>query len=202
MNIAIFASGGGSNAEVIIKTLPALLLEKKATANIALIVTNNPKSAVIDVAAQNNIPSEIIAVQNKTEDELSTSYLKILSKHHIDFIVLAGYLKKIPTDIIKAYPQKIINIHPALLPAYGGAGMYGMRVHEAVVNAGEKQSGITIHFVDEVYDHGEIIFQANCDLEEKETASTLAEKVLALEHGNYGRVIADLLSSSISFSIT
>jgi phosphoribosylglycinamide formyltransferase 1 len=195
MNIAIFASGGGSNAEVIIKTLPALLLEKKTADNIDLIVTNNAKAAVLHIAAQNNIPSEIIAVKDKTESELSTTYLDILIKHHIDFIVLAGYLKKIPTDVIKAYPQKIINIHPALLPAYGGAGMYGMRVHEAVVNAGEKQSGITIHFVDEVYDHGEIIFQATCDLEEGATAIKLAEKVLALEHEYYSNIIADVLNS-------
>jgi phosphoribosylglycinamide formyltransferase 1 len=195
MNIAIFASGGGSNAEVIIKTLPALLLKKKVAVNIALIVTNNSKAAVLNVAAQNNIPSEVIAVKDRTEEELSTTYLDILSKYNIDFIVLAGYLKKIPTDVIKAFPKKIINIHPALLPAYGGAGMYGMRVHEAVVNAGEKQSGITIHFVDEVYDHGEIIFQATCDLEEGTTAIKLAEKVLALEHEYYSNIIADVLNS-------
>jgi phosphoribosylglycinamide formyltransferase 1 len=195
MNIAIFASGGGSNAEVIIKTLPALLLKKKATANIALIVTNNAKATVLNIASQNNIPSEIIEVKNKTEEELSTAYLDILSKYNIDFIVLAGYLKKIPTAVIKAYPQKIINIHPALLPAYGGAGMYGMRVHEAVVNAGEKQSGITIHYVDEVYDHGEIIFQAACNLEEGETAENLSAKVLALEHLHFCNVITNVIVS-------
>jgi phosphoribosylglycinamide formyltransferase 1 len=197
MNIAIFASGGGTNAEVIIKTLPALLQEKNTSANIALIVTNNAKAAVLHIAAENNIASEIIDVKNKTEEELSVSYLDILTKHNIGFIVLAGYLKKIPTDVIKAYPQKIINIHPALLPAYGGAGMYGMRVHEAVVNAGEKQSGITIHFVDEVYDHGEIIFQASCDLEEGETAEMVRKKVQALEHNNYGKIIAEVVSAKI-----
>jgi phosphoribosylglycinamide formyltransferase 1 len=197
MNIAIFASGGGSNAEVIIKTLPALLLEKKATADIALIVTNNAKATVLNIATQNNIPSEIIVVKNKIEEELSTAYLDILSKYNIDFIVLAGYLKKIPTAVIKSYPQKIINIHPALLPAYGGAGMYGMRVHEAVVNAGEKQSGITIHFVDEVYDHGEIIFQATCNLEEGEIAEQLSKKVQYLEHEHYSKIIADTVSSQI-----
>jgi phosphoribosylglycinamide formyltransferase 1 len=193
MNIAIFASGGGSNAEVIIKTLPQLLREKNTAANIALVVTNNAKATVLNIAAENNIVSEIIDVKNKTENELSVSYLDILTKHNIGFIVLAGYLKKIPTDVIKVFPKKIINIHPALLPAYGGAGMYGMRVHEAVVNAGEKQSGISIHFVDEVYDHGEIIFQATCDLEERETAELLSKKVQGLEHGHYCRVIADVV---------
>jgi phosphoribosylglycinamide formyltransferase 1 len=197
MNIAIFASGGGSNAEVIIKNLPTLLLEKKAIARIALIATNNCKAAVLNIASQNKIPTEVIAVQNKREEDLSTAYLDILVKYSIDFIVLAGYLKKIPTDVINAYPQKIINIHPALLPAYGGTGMYGMRVHEAVVLAGEKQSGITIHFVDEVYDHGKIIFQASCDLEEGETAITLAEKVLMLEHEHYSKIIADTVGSQI-----
>jgi formyltetrahydrofolate-dependent phosphoribosylglycinamide formyltransferase len=192
MNIAIFASGGGSNAEVIIKTLPALLLAKKTDANIALIVTNNVTALVLHIAAENNITSEIIYLKNKTEEELSASYLDILTKHNIHFIVLAGYLKKIPTAVIKKFSKKIINIHPALLPAYGGEGMYGMRVHEAVINAGEKQSGITIHFVDEVYDHGEIIFQASCDLEEGETAIKLAEKVLVLEHACYSNVIAQV----------
>jgi phosphoribosylglycinamide formyltransferase-1 len=109
--------------------------------------------------------------------------------------VLAGYLKKIPNAVTKAFPQKIINIHPALLPSYGGAGMYGMRVHEAVVLAGEKQSGITIHFVDEVYDQGEIIFQASCDLDVGETAITLAEKVLMLEHEHYSKIISNTVDS-------
>ena len=196
MNIAIFASGGGSNAEVIINTLPALLLQKKATANIALIVTNNPKATVLNIATQNNIPSEIIALKNKTEEELSIAYVDILTKHNINFIVLAGYLKKIPIDVIKAFPKKIINIHPALLPAYGGAGMYGKHVHEAVILAGEKQSGITIHFVDEVYDHGEIIFQTTFNLEAGETAESLSTKVLVLEHMHFSNTIAEAIVSS------
>jgi phosphoribosylglycinamide formyltransferase 1 len=126
---------------------------------------------------------------------LSSTYLDILTKHNIHFIVLAGYLKKIPTEVIKLFPQKLINIHPALLPAYGGVGMYGIHVHEAVVLAGEKQSGITIHFVDEVYDHGKIIFQAKCNLEEGETAKTLAAKILALEHLHFTNVIANVIIS-------
>jgi phosphoribosylglycinamide formyltransferase 1 len=191
MNIAIFASGAGSNADVIIKTLPHLLQERKKEAKIALVITNNAKAGVLDIAAQNNIVSEIINVKDKKEEELSTAYLDILTKHNIHFIVLAGYLKKIPTAVIKAFPKKILNIHPALLPAYGGDGMYGIHVHEVVINAGEKQSGITIHFVDEVYDHGEIIFQANCHLESGETPNALASKVLMLEHLHYSKVIAD-----------
>ena len=174
MNIAIFASGGGSNAAVIIKTLPTLLKGKHANAFISLILTNNAKAGVLDIAAKNNIPSTIINLKGKTESEIDESYLDILNKHAIDFIILAGYLKKIPLSLIIAYPQKIINIHPALLPAYGGAGMYGKYVHEAVVAAGEKQSGITIHYVDEVYDHGAIIYQTTCAVEEGETGESLA----------------------------
>jgi phosphoribosylglycinamide formyltransferase 1 len=195
MNIAIFASGGGSNAEVIIKKLPALLLQKNATANIALVLTNNANAAVLKIATENNIPSAIVTLKNKTDEEAALAYVPLLKQYKIDFIVLAGYLKKIPTALIKQYPKKIINIHPALLPAYGGAGMYGKHVHEAVILAGEKQSGITIHFVDEVYDHGEIIFQAGCNLEAGETAESLGKKVLALEHKHYSKIIAKAIVS-------
>ncbi len=195
MNIAIFASGAGSNAELIIKTLPQLLQEKKIEAKIALVLTNNEKAGVLNIAALNNISTEIIDLKNKAEEELSSTYLDILTKHNILFIILAGYLKKIPTAVIKAFPKKIINIHPALLPAYGGVGMYGIHVHNAVVLASEKQSGITIHFVDELYDHGKIIFQAKCNLEEGETANTLAAKILALEHLHFTNVIADVIIS-------
>jgi phosphoribosylglycinamide formyltransferase 1 len=195
MNIAIFASGGGSNADVILKKLPQLLHEKNANASISLILTNNANAGVLQIASQHNIPSAIIILKGKTDAEIDSAYLDILKDHSIDFIVLAGYLKKIPTTLTKAYPQKIINIHPALLPAYGGAGMYGKHVHEAVVKAGEKQSGITIHYVDEVYDHGTIIFQEICFLEVNETGESLAKKVLKLEHANYAVVLADVIIS-------
>jgi phosphoribosylglycinamide formyltransferase 1 len=198
MNIAIFASGGGSNAEVIIKTLPTLLLEKKTAANIALVVTNNTKAGVIQIAAQNNIPSCIINLKSKTPAEIDAIYLSTLTKYKIDFIVLAGYLKKIPAAITSAFPKRIINIHPALLPAYGGAGMYGIHVHNAVVQACEKESGITIHYVNEQYDDGAIIFQASCALEIGETGESLAKKVLALEHAHFSSTIADVLSSFLS----
>lgn len=195
MNIAIFASGAGSNAAVIINTLPQLCREKNAC--IALVATNNPNSGVIGIAQHNNIPAEILAINNKTNKELTEAYLVLLKKYSIDFIILAGYLKKIPDAVIAAYPQKIINIHPALLPAYGGSGMYGMRVHEAVVAAGEKQSGITIHFVDEIYDNGKIIFQATCNLNETETGESLAKKVQELEYKYYSSIIVDTILSQI-----
>lgn len=189
MNIAIFASGAGSNAEVIIKTLSNYLNDENAI--ISVIVTNNTNAGILNIAKQYYIPSALVNF------ETAADYLSILNKYKIDFIVLAGYLKKIPLEVIKAYPQKIINIHPALLPNYGGAGMYGKRVHEAVVAAGEKQSGITIHYVDEVYDNGKIIFQDKCDLVDGETGESLAKKVLALEHKHYTNELSKLLLSQI-----
>ena len=107
--------------------------------------------------------------------------------------MLAGFLWKLPVSLIKAYPNKIINIHPALFPKYGGKGMYGDKVHEAIIAAGEKESGITIHYVDELYDHGNIIFQATCAIDENETAETLARKIHLLEHRHYPEVIEGLL---------
>lgn len=191
INAAIFASGAGSNAEKLIQYFKSHLSDKIKT---AVVITNNPNAGAINVAAKEGVPSEIIDLKNKSEEDVAQVYLDILKKHHIDFIILAGYLKKIPSALIKAYPEKIINIHPALLPAYGGAGMYGNRVHEAVVAAHEKESGITIHFVDEIYDHGRVIFQAKCTVEESDTAEMLAKKIHALEHAHFGRVAGEIIA--------
>ena len=195
MNIAIFASGAGSNAEVIINNLYKYKPDHKI--NVALIVSNNAMAGVLKIAVNYNIPVEVLDLKTTASYNNSTAYLEILSRHKIDFIVLAGYLKKIPVEVIKKYPQKIINIHPALLPAYGGAGMYGRHVHEAVVAAGEKQSGVTIHYVDELYDHGKIIFQATCEVEYGETGESLAKKIHLLEHQHYSKEILEILLSQI-----
>lgn len=192
INIAILASGTGSNAEKLLKQLPELL---KNGANISVIITDNPNAGVLNVAAENNVDAEVLVLRAKTEKEKADTYLSLLNKHKVNFIILAGYLKKIPDAVIKAFPRRIINIHPALLPAYGGAGMYGRHVHSAVLQAGEKESGITIHYADEVYDNGEVIFQARCKIDAAETAESLAKKVLALEHEHYSRVAADVLQS-------
>jgi formyltetrahydrofolate-dependent phosphoribosylglycinamide formyltransferase len=199
INVAIFASGGGSNAEQII-TSPTTHPQKEigevdniaeSSGNglnykVALIVCNKPGAGVLEVAVKAGIPSLLIEKEPFFNGD---NYLPELQKHNIDFIVLAGFLWKVPEALIKAYPKKIINIHPALLPKYGGEGMYGRHVHEAVITNKEKQSGITIHYVDEFYDHGEIIFQATCAVDDNDTAETLAKKVQALEHEHYGRVI-------------
>jgi formyltetrahydrofolate-dependent phosphoribosylglycinamide formyltransferase len=184
-SIAIFASGAGSNALQIIKHF-----ENSRHTKVALIVCNKPGAGVITIAANYKIPVLLI---EKERFFKSDAYLPDLSNNKIDFIVLAGFLWKIPAALIKAYPQKIINIHPALLPQYGGKGMYGNFVHDAVINNKEKQSGITIHYVDELYDHGQIIMQASCDVLESDTPETLAKKIHLLEHQHFAPVIDELL---------
>jgi formyltetrahydrofolate-dependent phosphoribosylglycinamide formyltransferase len=184
-NIAIFASGAGSNAAKIISHL-----KNDPFIKVALIVCNKPGAGVLDIAATNQIPTLLI---EKEQFFRGDTYLPQLKKHKIDFIVLAGFLWKIPVALIDAYPNHIINIHPALLPKYGGKGMYGMKVHEAVIAAGEKESGITIHYVNEHFDEGEHIFQAKCVIDENDTPESLAQKIHALEHAHFPETIANLL---------
>ncbi|HMI79746.1 MAG TPA: phosphoribosylglycinamide formyltransferase [Ferruginibacter sp.] len=183
--VAIFASGAGSNALKITDHFASSPVVK-----IALIVCNKPGAGVLDIAAKNNIPTLVIDKERFINGD---NYLPELKSYQIDFIVLAGFLWKLPVPLIKGYPKKIINIHPALLPKYGGRGMYGDRVHETVLAAGEKESGISIHYVDELYDHGEMIFQAKCPVDENDTAGSLAKKIHELEHTHYPQVIAELL---------
>jgi phosphoribosylglycinamide formyltransferase-1 len=158
---------------------------------VSLIICNKPGAGVLSIAARENISSIII---DKEKFFRGDAYIPELKEKNIDFIVLAGFLWKIPSPLIKAYSGKIINIHPALLPNYGGKGMYGNRVHEAVIANGDKESGITIHYVDEIYDHGQIIFQAKCDVLPDDTADTLAKRIHELEHKHFPRVIEEILT--------
>ena len=185
INIAIFASGAGSNAEKIIQ-----YFKGSAVVQIRLIVCNKPGAGVLSIAENHAIETLLI---EKSQFMAPDSYLAELKSRHIDFIILAGFLWKMPPSIIDAYPQRIINIHPALLPNFGGKGMYGMRVHEAVIAAGEQESGISIHFVNEHYDEGNIIFQAKCTIEPGDTPEILAQKVHALEHRYFPEVIGQLI---------
>jgi len=187
-NISIFASGAGSNAKQIINQF-----KLSDTIKIALIVCNKPGAGVLAIAHEAGIPVLLI---EKERFVAGDNYLPELTQHKIDFLVLAGFLWKMPVAILQAYPKKIINIHPALLPKYGGKGMYGGKVHEAVIAAGEHESGISIHYVDEVYDHGEIIFQATCTVAASDTPASLAQKIHILEHTNYPRVIAEILQKT------
>lgn len=185
-NIAVFASGRGSNAQQIINNF-----RNSKKVKVRAIVSSNPRAGVVQVADAEEIDLMIID-RNKFEQD---GYITAFTELQIDLIVLAGFLWKIPPALVMAYPDKIINLHPALLPKYGGKGMYGKAVHEAVLEAGDKKSGITIHYVDDQYDHGKIIFQASCDIDQKETAETLAEKVHRLEHKHYPEVIAKMLAA-------
>lgn len=184
MNIAIFASGSGSNAENI-----AHYFENKLHDNVTLILTNNPEAGVINRARKLQIPIFVF-----TKKQFSSGFLlDVLHRQEIDFIVLAGFLKLIPADIIQAYPKRIINIHPALLPKYGGKGMYGDRVHRAVKAAGEEETGITIHYVNEEYDDGDIILQVKEKIRKRDTPEDIAKKVHKLEYMYFPEVIEDLL---------
>ena len=187
--IAIFASGNGTNAENIISHLKTI---SNVQISVSLIVTDKENAGIHEVALKNNIPIFVIP---KSDINVGVEILKQLKKHQIDFIALAGYLKKIPINILQAYERNVINIHPALLPKYGGKGMYGKRVHEAVIENKESESGITIHYVDEIYDNGEIILQEKCSVSENETAETLADKIHELEYKHYPEVIANLLKT-------
>ena len=185
-NIAIFASGTGSNAQKIID-----YFKNSEKIKISLIVCNNPEAGVLKIAANEKIPALVIEKQMFR----LTGYVAELKSQQIELIVLAGFLWKIPPVLIEAFKDKIINIHPALLPAYGGKGMYGNAVHAAVLAAKDTQSGITIHHVDEKYDHGKIIFQRTCPVDENETVDSLSKKIHALEHTFYAKEIEKLLSN-------
>jgi len=185
-NIAIFASGSGTNAENIIK-----YFSENDKIKVAVVLSNNKNVGVHARVNKLGIPSFVF-----TRDEFveGSPILAKLEEYNIDLIVLAGFMNKISDSLLKAYPEKIINIHPALLPKHGGRGMYGMHVHEAVVAAGEKESGITIHYIDSQYDHGKIIFQAKCPVLPTDTPEDVATKVHALEYAHYPHVIKDLLT--------
>jgi phosphoribosylglycinamide formyltransferase-1 len=184
-SIIIFASGTGSNAQKIID-----FFRNDPAVNVCLIVSNKPEAGVLNIAENEGIPTLVIEKERFFRGD---AYIKDLHDFHPALIVLAGFLWKLPPALVKAFPRKIINIHPALLPSHGGKGMYGHFVHEAVIDAKEVETGITIHYVDELYDHGEYIFQARVSVENYDTADTIARKVLQLEHEHFPRVIQSLL---------
>ena len=187
IKIGIFASGSGTNAENIIR-----YFSEKPSFQVTLIVSNKEDAYVLERARTFDLPAIVCSKM----DFLSTNkVVDILRGYKIDFIILAGFLLRIPENIIHIYPNRIVNIHPALLPKYGGKGMYGDHVHEAVVKAGEHESGITIHYINERYDEGNIIFQVSCRVLPSDTPHDVAEKVHALEYKYYPRVIEDVLQT-------
>ncbi len=188
-HIAIFASGSGSNAKKIIEHF-----EKNDKIKVAIVIANKAEAGVLDIAQNAGIDTFILKRDYFYNSE---QILTVLKEKEIDLIVLAGFLWLIPSYLVQHFPNQIVNIHPALLPKYGGKGMYGHHVHEAVKAAGETESGMTIHFVDEHYDEGNIIFQAKCELSPSDDALVIAKKVLSLEHQHFAKVIEEVLMGKV-----
>ena len=185
-NIAIFASGSGTNAECI-----ANYFAKNPEISIQLILTNKKDAGVLKRAEKFNIPTVVF---NRSTFYSTSEIIDKLEENNIDLIVLAGFLWLVPENILLKYYNRIVNIHPALLPDFGGKGMYGHHVHEAVIESGEKNSGISIHFVNEKYDDGQIIFQKEIDLNQNETPDSLASRIHELEYKYYPRVIEEIVA--------
>jgi phosphoribosylglycinamide formyltransferase-1 len=184
-NIAIFASGGGSNAQSIVSHFAEV-----DWAQVVLIVTNNARAGVIQRAARLGVPCLVLTPKQYKDP----AYLQqLMRQFDISLVALAGYLKLIPPAFTRAFPGKILNIHPALLPAYGGKGMYGMNVHRAVIEAGEAESGMSIHLVNEQYDEGEVLFQDRVSIAPDWSPEDLQQAVLRLEHRHFPRVIEEVL---------
>lgn len=188
IQIAIFASGSGSNAENIVR-----YFENHPSITVSIILTNNKSAKVLERAKRLGVPAVVF-----NRDEFLNSDF-VLQNHlkGIGYVILAGFLWKVPKNLIDAFPNRIINIHPALLPKYGGKGMYGMHVHKAVVANKEKKSGITIHYVNEFYDEGEIIFQAEVDLTSEDTPEDVASKIHTLEYEHFPKVIEKEILASL-----
>jgi len=184
-NIAIFASGKGTNAQAIIE-----YFKNHSSVKVVLVVTNNPDAGVIKIAHQHKIISAIVSKNYFGNEE---SIHKLLNSLNIDLIVLAGFLQLIPAFLIQKFPKRIINIHPALLPKHGGKGMYGKKVHKAVLAAGEVETGITIHFVNEKYDEGEVILQKKISVEPNDNVESVSGKIQQLEHEWLPKTIEVLL---------
>lgn len=187
-NIAIFASGEGTNAQRIID-----YFKNSEKVKVALVVSNKDTANVLNRAKAASIETYLLNRADFVEKDTTIQFLK---SKNIDLIVLAGFLWMIPENLVKAFPNKIINIHPALLPKFGGKGMYGMNVHRAVIEAKEKQSGISIHFVNEHYDEGEIISQHTCIVSENDTPESLAIKIHELEYEFFPKAIEKVLSAN------
>jgi phosphoribosylglycinamide formyltransferase-1 len=190
IKLAVFASGNGSNAEQIMQ-----YFSNHDRVEVSLILSNKSDAYVVQRALKHRVPCFVFSRKSLNEGSVVD---KALADNKIDFIVLAGFMLLMPKRIIDRYPKAIVNIHPALLPKYGGKGMYGHHVHEAVVQNKEEITGITIHWVNERYDEGAIIFQASCTLGPKDTAAEVADKVHRLEHAHYPKVIEGILAKKDS----
>jgi phosphoribosylglycinamide formyltransferase 1 len=193
IHIAILASGSGSNAENIFN-----YFSRRNDIEISLILSNKAEAYVHKRAERLCVPS---LTMSKQDLENSDKILKVFKNYKIDFVILSGYLMRIPKELILAYPNRIVNIHPALLPKFGGKGMYGDKVHRAVVESGESESGITIHYVNENYDDGAIAFQIKCDISKNDTPEDVASKVHALEYKYYPSIVDKIIKKEFKLDI-
>ena len=192
--IAVFVSGGGSN----FKAIHHQIQKREISGEIVLVISNNPNCGAIEYANENSIPIIIINAAQYPNPHIRDEFLiETCLKAEIDLICLAGYMKMLPPAFVKQYENKILNIHPGLLPEFGGKGFFGMRVHEAVINSGKRESGATVHFVDEIYDHGPIILQKKVEVLETDTAESLAARILKLEHELYPEVVKAFCENKI-----
>ncbi len=197
MNIAVFASGRGSNFQAILNAIQ----RGRLPARVTLLMSNKSNAGALELARTHGIPALYLSpLQFSSEEVYADRLLEALSEHHVELIALAGYLKKIPARVIERYRNRIVNIHPALLPKFGGTGMYGIHVHEAVIAAEEKISGATVHVVDEEYDRGPILMQQTVNISPDDTPETLAAKVLSIEHELYPQVLRAFVEGRVLFN--
>lgn len=186
LQLGVFASGRGSNFGAILEAVK----DGNLDAEVKLLLTNNSEAGALSVAREYGVATAVVSKTDfEGRDRFIQAMLSTLARHGVEFIALAGYMKKIPSEVIAAYRNRIANIHPALLPSFGGQGMYGHHVHEAVIARGCKVTGVTVHIVDEVYDHGAIVMQRCVAVEEDDTPENLAARVLKIEHKLYAEAL-------------
>ena len=186
LQLGVFASGRGSNFMAILEAIR----EGNLDADVRLLLTNSPEAGALSIAREHDVSTFVVSKSDfEDRDQFIQAMLSVLDEHGVEFIALAGYMKKIPPEVITAYKNRIVNIHPALLPSFGGKGMYGHHVHEAVIARGCKVTGVTVHIVDEVYDHGPIVMQRCVSVEEEDTPESLAARVLKIEHKIYAEAL-------------
>lgn len=194
--ICVFASGRGSNLQAIIESVERGNLD----CQIVFVLSNNSDSGALEIARSKNIPAIHLSEKKFHKSNFEDSLMDLLDRYRPDLIVLAGYMKLVPLSVIRKYENRIINIHPALLPKFGGKGMYGMNVHNAVFYSGEKVSGVTVHLVNENYDEGKVIYQETIDISDCRTPEQIADKVLKLEHKVYPEVIQKIIEQKIKLN--
>lgn len=194
MRLAVFASHGGSNLQALIEAC----ISGQIDGEIVVVVSNNNKAYALERGRSHGIDALAISPKDyESNNDYATELVSQLTRRNVDLICLAGYMKKIPVSVLRRFPRRVINIHPALLPKYGGQGMYGIHVHEAVIAAGEKETGVSIHLVDEVYDHGAIIAQRRLPVRVDDTPESLQQRVLEVEHQLYPETVARIASGEL-----